>query len=306
MFHTKLKILGGMLTLLLAHHPACAAAGQKTVSFQVDGQKVVGTLELPAGAARPPVILLLHGFKGSRNELEIPSLKEGVFTRAANAWAAKGLASLRIDFRGGGDSEGSFEDTTISGQVEDALAAVEFLQTEKSIDPTRIALVGWSQGGAVAAITAGRTKRRLAAVALWNPLTVPAASSEAILGVDVVKAGLASGGRATSFKLPWGAEASLKTAFFKDLFCVDPVADLAKYTGPVFVAVGTNDTAIYPQPEQGQMLLAYHGGSGTGSAKGADELWVRPMDHVFNVFQETRTVDELIEATGAFFAKHLH
>jgi len=301
-----MKVLVGLLTLLLAHHPACAVAAQKTLSFQVDGQKVVGTLEVPDGAAKPAVILLLHGFKGSRNELEIPSLKEGVFTRAANAWTRKGLASLRIDFRGGGDSEGAFEDTTISGQVRDALAAIEFLQTEKSIDPTRIALVGWSQGGAVAAITAGRSKRRLAAVALWNPMTVPAASSEAILGVDVVKAGLASAGRPTAFKLPWGAEASLKTAYFEDLFSVDPVADLAKYTGPVFVAVGTHDTAIFPQPELGRMLLAYHKDSGSGSGRGADELWVRPMDHVFNVFQETHTVDELIEATGAFLVKHLH
>jgi hypothetical protein len=45
------------------------------------------------------------------------------------------------------------------------------------------------------------------------------------------------------------------------------------------------------------MLLSYH--------KGVGELWVRPMDHVFNIFQETHTVDELIEATGAFVAKHV-
>jgi pimeloyl-ACP methyl ester carboxylesterase len=285
------------LALLLAQHPACAAASQKIISFQVDGQKVVGTLEVPDGAVKPAVILLLHGFKGSRDELEIPSLKEGVFTRAANAWAERGLASLRIDFRGGGDSNGNFEDTTISGQVKDALAALEFLQTEKSIDPKRMALVGWSQGGAVAAITAGRTQRRLAAVALWNPVASPASAGQAFFGCDVVKAGLASAGRPTVVKLPWGDEASLKTAFFLDLFSVDPVADLAKYPGPVFVAVGTKDTVIYPQPQQGQLLLTYH--------RGVGELWVRPMDHIFNVFEETHTVDELIEATGKFVAKNL-
>jgi pimeloyl-ACP methyl ester carboxylesterase len=294
---SKMKMLVVTLAFLLAHPPAWAAASEKTISFPVKGQKVVGTLEVPDGGVKPAVILLLHGFKGSRNELEIPSLKEGVFTRAANAWAAQGIASLRIDFRGGGDSEGSFEDTTISGQVEDALAAIEFLQTEKSIDPKRIALVGWSQGGAVAALTAGRSTRRLAAVALWNPLTSPAATGEAVFGPDVVKAGLASAGRPTVIKLPWGAEASLKTAFFGDLFAVDPVADLARYPGPVFVAVGTKDTVIYPQPQMGQLLLTYHRGAGI--------LWVRPMDHIFNVFEETHTVDELIDATGAFVAKNL-
>jgi pimeloyl-ACP methyl ester carboxylesterase len=294
---SKMNLLVVTLLFLLAHDPVRAAAKQKNISFQVDGQRVVGTLEVPDGVVKPAVILLLHGFKGSRNELEIPSLKEGVFTRAANAWAGQGLASLRIDFRGGGDSEGSFEDTTISGQVKDALAAIEFLRTEKSIDPKRMALVGWSQGGAVAAIAAGRTKRRLAAVALWNPVTSPALTAEAVLSPDVVKTGLASAGRSTVVKLPWGAEVSLRTAYFEDLFTVDPVADLAKYAGPIFVAVGTQDTVIYPQPQLGQLLLTYH--------RGAGELWVRPMDHVFNVFEETHTVDELIEATGAFLAKHL-
>jgi len=55
-------------------------------------------------------------------------------------------------------------------------------------------------------------------------------------------------------------------------------------------------TLIYPQPQSGQLLLTYH--------KGPGELWVRPMDHVFNVFDETKTVDELIEATGAFVTKN--
>jgi pimeloyl-ACP methyl ester carboxylesterase len=292
----NIKILAAVLLLLLSHDQTHAAAIQKDISFQVDGQKVVGTLELPEGTAKPAVILLLHGFKGSRNELQIPSLKVGIYARAADAWAAKGLASLRIDFRGGGDSDGSFEETTLSGQIKDALAALDFLQTDKSIDRTRIALVGWSQGGAVAATVAGRTKRPLRAVALWNPLVSPAGTFEAVFGVEVVKAGLASGGKSITVKLPWGTEVALRTAYFEDLFTVDPVAELARYPGPIFVAVGTKDTLIYPQPQSGQLLLTYH--------KGPGELWVRPMDHVFNVFDETKTVDELIEATGAFVTKN--
>lgn len=292
----NMKILAALLLWLLSHDQAHAAASQKDISFQVDGQKVVGTLELPERVAKPAVVLLLHGFKGSRNELQIPLLREGVYARAADAWAAKGLASLRIDFRGGGDSDGSFEDTTLSGQIKDALAALDFLQTEKSIDRTRIALVGWSQGGAVAATVAGRTKRPLKAVALWNPLVSPAGTIEATFGVEVVKAGLASGGQSITVKLPWGSEVALRTAYFEDLFTIDPVAELAKYRGPVFVAVGTKDTLIFPQPQSGQLLLTYH--------KGPGELWVRPMDHVFNVFDETKTVDELIGATGAFVAKN--
>ena len=292
-----MKIFAVILLLLQSLDQVHAAPNQKVISFEVDGQKVVGTLELPEGAAKPPVILLLHGFKGSRNELQISSLHEGIYARAADAWAIRGLASLRIDFRGGGDSDGSFEDTTISGQIKDALAALDFLQTEKSTDRTKIAVVGWSQGGTVAAAIAGRTTHPLRAVALWNPMSSPAGTIEALLGVDGVKAGLASGGKAITIKLPWGGEVSLKTAYFEDNFCIDPVAELAKNPGPVFVAVGTKDTVIYPQPQSGQLLLTYH--------KGPGELWVRPMDHVFNVFDESKTVDELIKATGAFVAKNV-
>ena len=104
-----------------------AEAAEKAIDFVVDGQKVVGTLALPDGASTPPVVLLLHGFTGSRDELEIPAVKEGIFERAARMWADKGFASLRIDFRGSGESEGKFEDTTLDGQVKDALAALDYL-----------------------------------------------------------------------------------------------------------------------------------------------------------------------------------
>lgn len=291
-----LKLLVTALLMQICSGVAQAAPIEKIVVFKVDGQTVVGTLELPEGRKRPPVVLLLHGFKGSRDELQIPSLNEGIFKRAADAWAARGLASLRIDFRGGGDSEGAFEDTTISGQAKDALAALEFLQTEESIDPSRISLVGWSQGGAVASLVAGQTPYPLTAVALWNPLSMPASTMMANFGGDTVNAGLASQGDAVPVTMPWGLKTALKPAYFQDLFSIDPVAELARYSGPVFVAVGTKDDIIYPQPQSGQMLLAYHNGPG--------ELWVRPMDHIFNVFQETATVDELIDATGTFLIQH--
>lgn len=275
---------------------AVSAPTQAVVTFPVDGQKVVGTLELPEGATKPPVVLLLHGFMGKRDELATQSVKEGIFARAANDWAARGLASLRIDFRGSGESDGKFEDTTIDGQIKDALAAVDFLEHQDSVDASRLFVVGWSQGGAVAAGVAGRSKYPIKAVALWAPASNPAATFSAVLGQDFVKSGLESGGKPVTTKMPWGAEVSLKTPFFEDLFAIDPVAELQRYPGPVFVAVGTKDTLVKPQPAMGQILLTYHNGPG--------ELWVRPMDHVFNAFENASTVDELIAATAAFLEKN--
>jgi esterase/lipase len=80
-----------------------------------------------------------------------------------------GIASLRIDFRGSGDSEGNFADTTIKTQLEDARCALEFLQKHPNIDTQKIALLGRSLGGALATQLASEMDT-CAAIALWCPL----------------------------------------------------------------------------------------------------------------------------------------
>lgn len=281
---------------LIALSALCSAGwtAERTVDFQVDGQKVVGTLSLPDGVASPPVVLLLHGFTGSRNELEIPAVKEGIFARAARLWGEEGIASLRIDFRGNGDSEGKFEDMTLEAQVKDALAALDFLSASPDVNKDKIAVVGWSMGGAVASAVAGRSTHNLTSVSLWAPGTNMASALALLFGPETIKKGLASGDTPVTAKLPWGAEVSLKSGFFEGMYVVDPVAEITKYKGPLLVAVGTKDDVVFPQPASGQVLLDYH--------DGPEEIWVQPMDHVFNAFTDEKTVDALIGKTGDFIA----
>ncbi|MEZ5811270.1 MAG: alpha/beta fold hydrolase [Rhizobiaceae bacterium] len=293
--HAALKTL--TIAMALSAVPVLAQAAEENVTFKVDGMTVVGTLNVPDGVDNPPAILLLHGFTGSRNELEVPAVKEGIYARAARMWADQGIASLRIDYRFNGDSDGEFADSTLDAHVADGLAALDFLTGTGRVDNDRIALVGWSMGGAVGAAVAARTSHDLDAVALWAPGVNMASSITLLFGADKVKEGLASGGQPVDIKLPWGAEIKLKSGFFESMFTLDPVAEIAGYDGPLFVAVGTNDDVVYPQPESGQILLDYH--------PGEEELFVRPMDHVFNAFAGVEQVDELIQATGSFIGKHL-
>ncbi len=273
-----------------------AVAAEKTVTYDVEGEKVVGTLNLPDGIDNPPVIVLFHGFTGSRDELVIPAVEEGIFQRAARMWADKGIASLRIDFRHSGESGADYENTTVGGQVMDGLAALDYLAASGEVDPDRMAIVGWSMGGTVGASVAGRTDHDLDAVALWAPGANLASAILLLLGPDSFKEGLASEGDAVTSKLPWGADVTLKPAFFDSLFEIDPVAEITGYDGPLFVAVGSNDTIVFPQPESGQVFLDYHDGE--------EELFVRPMDHTFNAFTDEKTVDELINATGDYISAH--
>lgn len=283
--------------LAFAFAPLAAHGADERVTFPVDGMTVVGTLNLPDGVANPPAILLLHGFTGSRDELEIPAVKEGIYARAARMWADEGIASLRIDYRYNGDSDGNFADSTIGAHVADGLAALDWLARDGRVDPSRLALVGWSMGGAVGAAVAARTTQSLDAVALWAPGTNMASAIALMFGAEKFKEGLASGGEPVKVALPWGAEIALKPGFFESLYAIDPVAEITRYAGPLFVAVGTKDDVVFPQPISGQVLLDYHTGD--------EALFVRPMDHVFNAFAGVEQVDELIAATGAFIEKSL-
>ncbi|WP_321965516.1 alpha/beta hydrolase family protein [Burkholderia cenocepacia] len=276
---------------------ASGYAVEKAVSFTVDGQKISGTLELPDNVQTAPILLMLHGFTASRNEWASSAVKEGLFARCAKVLSKKGVASLRIDFRGSGQSEGKFEDMTVDNEIKDALAALDFLSSRHDIDGQRISLVGMSLGGAVATAVASRTTHPLKSVVLWNPgINLPAAFTS-IYGEDVMRAGLDSGDQALSVTMKGGGKTvKLKSAFFKSLYTTVPAAEIENYRGPLLLAVGTKDTIVFPQPTSAEALLRYHTGPHT--------LWAKPVDHGFDVEKNAATVDALIDETTNFVVEH--
>lgn len=281
------------LVLTLSSLPAMAQTKEETVDFLVDGQKVVGTLALPDGGPAP-VVLLFHGFGGNRNELEIPEVKEGIYTRAAHALADKGYASLRIDFRGSGDSDGEFVDTTYSKQIADGTAAVDFLAKDPRVDGSKLAIIGWSQGGLVASAVAGRTGAPKG-VALWAAVGEPEVTFSKLLGADKIAAGLKTGNTPLELPMPWGFSLYMKQPYFEEIATTHPLEEIAAYKGPLFVAEGTTDEVI--AIGTGEKFIAAHDGE--------EQLFIRPMDHGFNSAQGVTQVDELIEATATFFAPYL-
>lgn len=265
---------------------------EKNITLQSEGQDVIGTLLLPSGDPAP-VVLLLHGFTGSRDELTIPSTEQGVFVHTANSLAENGYASLRIDFRGSGESTADFtyEATTFEGQIADAMAAVAYLKTLDAVDGGNIHVIGWSQGGLVASAVAGRSDN-LDAVALWQAVGDANATYGGLLSAKTLAEGKAASAEQTIIAtLPWGAEVALNGAFFDGIETFDPMAEIATYTGPLFVTQGMLDTTVLPAiPEA---YIAAH--------DGPEQLWSAEMDHVFNVFGDTETLDSMIGATISFF-----
>ena len=259
---------------------------ESDVGFSNEGQTIIGTLAMPEGDGPFPVALLLHGFTGTRHELPVVDTEDTMFSRAARWLGERGVASLRIDFRGSGDSEGAWEDTTFSGQIADTIAALDYLEMLEGVDSGDISILGLSQGGLVAAATAGRDTR-VSNLVLWSAVSNPALSYGILLGTDNLLAGAAAGGEALTIVLPWGAETMLKGPFFEDIFLVDPVAEIASYGGPLLAITGARDTTVAPQPQAGQVFLDYH--------EGPEALVVLDGDHIFDVLAGvTEVIDEAL------------
>lgn len=270
---------------------APVSAAEQTVSIPTDQGNMFGTLRTE-GDNPSGVVLLLHGFTGARDELATEHVPEGVFAYTAEQLAKKGYASLRIDFRGSGDSvdDLSFAETTFDGQAADAVAAVEYLRSMENVADD-IYVIGWSQGGLVAADLAAQVDG-LAGVALWNPVVDANQTFRGILGEETMTAGQnAAADEAVTTTLPWGAEVTLNGAFFANFQTADPAADIAKFKGPLFVATGSNDTTVLP--ETATALIDAH--------DGVEQHWIEEMDHTFNIFAAPDTLGTLVETTIAFF-----
>ena len=222
------------------------------------------------------MVLLLHGFTNERNELPVGGTDETMYGRLARVLGAHGIASLRIDFRGSGESDGAWADTTFTGQIDDAQAAVDYLATLAAVDLDRLGVVGFSQGGLVAAELAAQ-EPRVRSLVLWSPVSSAPDTYKHILGDESVAAGLV-----TEAPLPvttqWGAQFELDRGFFVDLFRYDPTAAIAEVAAPLLVVVGLRDTTVTPQPAYGELYLAYH--------DGAERLVTLESDHVFNVLTD--------------------
>ena len=127
------------------------------VEIAFEGTKMVGTIRLPAGASRPPLILLLPGLDSTKEEF---FFWEGVFLK-------RGLATFSIDGPGQGEcGYNSFIRPDYEAAVSTALDA---LTKRIDIDPNRIGVAGVSLGGYYAPRAAAYERRINAAVSICGP-----------------------------------------------------------------------------------------------------------------------------------------
>jgi dienelactone hydrolase len=138
--------------------PAGAPYTAENVSVPTPrGYALAGTLTLPRGASRShpvPAIVTISGTgPQDRDEnLGLPGYRP--FRQIADSLGRRGIAVLRMDDRGVGQSGGTFKGTTHAEFAEDARAGLAYLRTRHEIDTTRLGLVGHSEGAIDAPLVA--------------------------------------------------------------------------------------------------------------------------------------------------------
>jgi len=116
------------------------------------GITLAGTLTLPSGNSPFPAVLLITG-SGPQDRNET-IYNHRPFLILADYLTRQGIAVLRVDDRGVGESTGDFSQATSENFASDVLAGVEYLKTRKEINPKKIGLIGHSEGGIIAPMVA--------------------------------------------------------------------------------------------------------------------------------------------------------
>jgi pimeloyl-ACP methyl ester carboxylesterase len=126
-----------------------------SVRNPVDGIALAGTLTLPTSTGPYPAVLLIAGSGPHNRDEEI--LGHRPFFVLADFLTQVGMAVLRMDKRGCGQSEGTYVPYDIDNFVQDAQSALEFLKEHKQVDSTRVGVIGHSQGGLIAPMLASQS-----------------------------------------------------------------------------------------------------------------------------------------------------
>ncbi len=167
------RILTGILLLgaLAGAGLGQTASGGQSQEVKFDGHdgiSLAGTMTLPALPAgrRAPAVLIIGGSReAARDGLVFGTARQMIYRDLADAFAARGYASLRYDARCVGKSAckkaASYDD-----YIDDARGALEFLRKQEKVDGKRIFLFGHSEGGMIASTLGANDEQGLAGVVL--------------------------------------------------------------------------------------------------------------------------------------------
>ncbi len=295
-------ILALALALILLCGAVAAAEAlpydELTGELQNGSRAVPCTIVLPKGEGPFPLVVMNHGHGGSRQE-------NTGFPGIAKALAEKGIASIRMDFAGCGDSKAPFTENYLSNMISDSNLCLEYALNSFPIDKERLGIFGYSMGGRIALMVAGGGESPYKAMALLAPAAENGAGVMAMMMggaegfADMEKKANEAAEGYVEYTTIYGQVQQLSKSWFQEMRESNPI-DGVKFSGPALVLRGDKDEVISQVTCDGAIDALKAAGSET------EFILVPEADHGYGFYSDQPDVTKTVEEGIAdFFAKAL-
>ncbi len=246
----------------------------KEFYIDCDGIQLHAKLDMPEGAEKCPLCILIHGFTGHMEEAHLIT--------AQRAMNEAGVAVLRAEMYGHGGSDGEFRKHTLYKWVTNALAVVAYARKLDFV--TDLYLCGHSQGGLLTMLIGGMYRDELKGILPLSPawMIPDYARKGNLLGVDFDPLHLPD-------KLPvW--DTALDADYIRVAQTIHVEDEIDRYDGPVLLIHGGIDDVV-PMAYVEKAAKLY---------KNAKLVVIPGAHHCYDGH-----LDELADAIYAFFKEHI-
>jgi len=300
-------------------HGAMAAERAEDVSVAVDGGTLHGTLIVPDVSGPVPVALILPGSGPTDRDGNQAGLRNDVYKLLAEGLSAAGIASLRIDKRGIGESAAAMvaeRDLTVGTYVGDIIAWSDLLRDDDRF--ASLSLVGHSEGALYAILAAEDTQAasivlvsgtgRRAADTIRSQLEQAGLPGDLRQSADTILSDLETGRPVPD--PPGQLHALFRPSvqpYLMSWFAIDPAERLAATGFPVLILQGTTDIQV--SVEDAERLAAAREDSDLVVLDGVNHiLREAPADRDANIATYTRPdlplADDVVPAISRFIRQH--
>ena len=218
----------------------------KPETLEIPGQRgtIPATIQMPGKLSRSdetPLVVLCHGFTGNRGG-------DTHFTQLAQDLAEQGVASVRMDFAGCGESAEPDTAYTLGKMTQDVDSIIAYMQQTYGLDGP-IALVGHSMGGRLASLYPQQGSYPVDALVLWSPANGTGLQGLEFLNIDdfsqveAMAAEALANGKVSAPK--WNTEIS--DVFVQEMQNSDPNAALREAGLPVLLTYAGHETLFTEQ-----------------------------------------------------------
>ncbi|KAB1150711.1 alpha/beta hydrolase [Streptomyces luteolifulvus] len=260
----------------------------------LDGLHLAGTLVTPEQPTSRAVVLV-HGGGVTREE-------GGFFTRLAAGLAEAGVASLRFDLRGHGQSEGRQEELTLSSILNDIRATLTYLR--EATGASELSLLGTSFTGGVCAYYAAKQSQEITRLVLFNPqLNYKRRTIDnRPFWVDDHLTDEAAAQLTAQGYLSHSPTLKHGRAIYNEVFWLRPHEALGEVQAPTLIVHGTKDTFVPIEASraavplfQAPCRLVEIEGAQHGFAVHDDPQYLDPQSQEWQAFVIRTTADWLVE-----------